>query len=775
MPDAHEYIRSDQPVQTAREDELGRAAFAATITDEIAAWSGKESLVIGVQGRWGTGKSTLKHLIQEQLEGRNPPPPPRRWLTGIARWWSRRIPRWMKRRSKTVPGRWLTLSFTPWEWPDPGTVHQTFYSELGKVLGRRNVSEQHKNAATRLKRYAEVFSVKELTESGRALGVSAVALLAALGITFEVVKESLWAQVLAWLAIGAGTVILLSLGFKLVATIRTGFAEKYRLSAAEEHAALTRVMSDLPRPIVVFIDEIDRLNGQELRSLFSLLKLNANLPNLVFVLFYDASVVEKELTQVTQGSPRAYLEKVIQLPFTIPAIDDELLAEYVLERTDHIFSSPAARARYGLRDDASILFDLFRPFIRDLRHAKRFLASLSVHARIFEGVVYEVHPRDLFLLELLRVFEPAVHSRLAGSRAIAREHQGPPSTRPNPTAELRHLAELATNLQATEEVLKALFPRLGVIEGLAPLMPGQDDQGLYQEARVAHYDVFPRYFQFVIRDDQLSFSEMDRFFKAAVDRAAVVEQIAVFERDDRLWAFTKSLDDHKETLPVAVIPALVAGLLACAEKFKDDRANQFFSSPLARVERVLYRIFSRRLSTPAQRGELLEAALVGVTDVYLPIRLLHLLAGGQSRPRLITIDDEMKAMAGVLINIQRMADSGDLLSQPWLLHLLFRWRDADLGSEPGIRNWIRALAGQRATWAPLITRFITESEIAGRRRKEYSSEAHEHFLTKEEALAAWAQFRVTSPTDEETELLMILQQPDTDSFWNVTTVDHPND
>jgi hypothetical protein len=746
-------------VQSVTEDELNRADFAASITEAIVAWAGEESLVIGVQGRWGTGKSSLKYLIQENLDWRFPPLPARPW-------WARWAPRWLKRRAFPADSRWLTLSFTPWEWPDPGAVHQTFYAELGKVLGRKNVSEQHKKAATRLKRYADVFSVKELTDTARTLGVSAVALLAALGITFAVARESLWAILFAGAAVTMGVVLLLGLGFRLFGTIRAGFAEKYRLSAAEEHAELVKVMKTLPQGIVVFIDEIDRLNGQELRSLFSLLKLNANLPNLVFVLFYDASVVEQELGLVTQGSPRAFLEKVIQLPFTVPAIDDELLINYVLKHTADIFSSPAATARFRLQDEAIYLYELFWPFIRDLRQAKRFLASLSFHARLFEGAVYEVHPRDLFLVELLRVFEPRVHAQLAQSRSLALGAELPMfAEQPSTEDALKPLLALAADPKSVNAVLTTLFRHLSGAHPMrySDLREPRETATLFHEARIAHYDVFPRYFQLVISSDQIPFSTMDQFFTEAVTREAVTAHLQTFKENDQLGCFTKGLDQHKARIPGNVIPALVGGLLDFADEFEDDPLS--FTSPMSRVERVLFWMFRDHLPDTHIRDQVLWEALQDVTSLYLPIRLIRLLAGDKDHERLISEAVQEKGTRKFVKRIRTQAISGELVRDRHLLNLLFRWREADPRGEPQIQNWVQEMSMERSTWTPLIKNFIAVSSINGMRREGYSDEAHTHFLAREDALKAWEAFNVDTPTEEEAALVRLLKQPPTDRPW----------
>ncbi|WP_156166805.1 P-loop NTPase fold protein [Pedobacter sp. BMA] len=60
------------PDSAPGEDILGRKAFAAQIVEGLGLFFGdrKESLVVGISGKWGSGKSTLLDYIQEDLEDR---------------------------------------------------------------------------------------------------------------------------------------------------------------------------------------------------------------------------------------------------------------------------------------------------------------------------------------------------------------------------------------------------------------------------------------------------------------------------------------------------------------------------------------------------------------------------------------------------------------------------------------------------------------------------------------------------------------------------------
>lgn len=68
-------LAADEPIAHAGEDRLNRVGFAGSIATAILGLKTEESLVIGIHGPWGSGKTSLLNLIREQigLKAENPP------------------------------------------------------------------------------------------------------------------------------------------------------------------------------------------------------------------------------------------------------------------------------------------------------------------------------------------------------------------------------------------------------------------------------------------------------------------------------------------------------------------------------------------------------------------------------------------------------------------------------------------------------------------------------------------------------------------------------
>ncbi len=119
----------------------------------------------------------------------------------------------------------------------------------------------------------------------------------------------------------------------------------------------TRIIAHLaqsPKPIVVMIDDVDRLDKNETHTLFRLIKACADFPNVCYVLAFDDIAVARALGdrygKGDETSGRAFLEKIIQVPLKLPVAAKQDLLSLCLEQVDRALSA----ARIELTKDPHI-------------------------------------------------------------------------------------------------------------------------------------------------------------------------------------------------------------------------------------------------------------------------------------------------------------------------------------------------------------------------------------------------------------------------------------
>jgi len=160
------------------------------------------------------------------------------------------------------------LDFNPWIFSGGAQLVDSFFTELAAQL--RLKGGRFESIAAGIDSYA--------------------ALLSPLGL-------------LPWIGAWAGRARDTAKALREYASSRKGSVQTRRATLEEE-------LSKLDAPIVVVVDDIDRLTTVEIREMFKLVRLTASFPNIIYLLSFDRGRVEKALGE--DGIPgRDYLEKIV--------------------------------------------------------------------------------------------------------------------------------------------------------------------------------------------------------------------------------------------------------------------------------------------------------------------------------------------------------------------------------------------------------------------------------------------------------------------------------
>lgn len=82
-----------------------------------------------------------------------------------------------------------------------------------------------------------------------------------------------------------------------------------------EFQKLSQSIAEQSTRVVVFVDDVDRLDVIELRSLLKVVRLLGRFTNVHYLMAYDESTIEGTLGL---GGARGYMEKIVQHPFEVP-------------------------------------------------------------------------------------------------------------------------------------------------------------------------------------------------------------------------------------------------------------------------------------------------------------------------------------------------------------------------------------------------------------------------------------------------------------------------
>lgn len=375
--------------------------------------------------------------------------------------------------SESVLGeQWSVAQFNPWLYSDAVALHAGFFAELRSSLPKG-------------KRW------KETRASVAALGKRLAPLSALTGLV-GVNSEQ---------AIGS-------------------LVEQITVSAAEQHKRVAKELQSLNHPVLMVIDDLDRLSAGELLQVFKLVRLVGRLPNVYYLLSYDEQTVVDLLGKTDLVSAKDdrraldYLEKIVQVRLDMPTLRDYEVDRVVSRSLKHITS------RHGLDVTENELAELIRRFdgvlskrLRTPRAIKRYFGQLDA---FLPGVGSEVLFRDFAVLTWLRTVEPGVYNLIQATKdlllGIGRDALRS-LTQPKLTNKQERVIWLerlegarvaAEHLDDVLYLLSTLFPKLDPVYRDDDTASTRDRLGPTPQIRsIAHADYFDRYFTFGVPDDDI--------------------------------------------------------------------------------------------------------------------------------------------------------------------------------------------------------------------------------------------------------------------------------
>ncbi|MGD0946883.1 MAG: P-loop NTPase fold protein [Candidatus Binatia bacterium] len=636
---------ADRPISSRAEDLLGRARFAESLASAIYSWRGKDSLVIALYGDWGSGKSSLNNMLRESLETQVPPP--------------------------------IIVEFNPWEWAAQEQILEAFFREVGISLSAHPGSDERiKSAAAKWRLY------------GRCL-VLAGSAARALRTVFTIK------------GVPPDAVESVAHGLETAGKVASEGAEALDAKAENEERSISSVkrelgaaLARLERPVLVVMDDIDRLSKDEIKLLFQLVKANADLQNLVFLLLFQRDLVEKSLNEVAPGSGVEFLKKIVQVGFDVPRVDLARLHQVLNQGLAQILGSEgipkAEHVRFG-----NLFHGGLSQYFENLRDVYRFLSTLDFHAVAHrQDGVLNVNPVDLIGIECLRVFEPHVFKQLANLKDVLTELGGQMDNkekRASIDALLDSIPE--TRREQVREILKSLFqPVDWVLDGSGYGIGFEE--GWIRSRRVCASRMFDRYFQLVIGQFEVSEADVQRVLRSTDDREGLAALFREFNRRGVLASLLIRLDAHKEEFDLAHAPRLVTALFDVGDELPFVEGSFGFGmSPEWSALRIVHWYLMREPDRTV-RGQILKEASRATSGLFMPVFKTSVESSKQERQKdpdsFAVGEEDLAELQRICVEkIRTAASDGVLMGHPKMLSILYRWKEWAGDAEP--KAWVEDL------------------------------------------------------------------------------------
>ncbi|MBN8925592.1 MAG: hypothetical protein J0H19_03120 [Rhodospirillales bacterium] len=238
------------------------------------------------------------------------------------------------------------------------------------------------------------------------------------------------------------------------------------LSPDEERRSLETKLRMAKVAVVVLIDELDRVEDDEVRAVAQLIKAVGDIRGISYLVAYDPKHVAQALGRGTnpferQSSGEAYLEKIVQFAVPLrPLLEEDARALLQAVLRDAAASLPPVEHDY----QSAILNELIDA-VQTPREIKRLIGAF---AALEQMVRHEICPYDVLGYSWLLTKAPTVRDAIArsidtlvddpGEREMFRRAAAAVGNR---TVEVRLAEILGDAVAPHERMLKLLFPRLG--------------------------------------------------------------------------------------------------------------------------------------------------------------------------------------------------------------------------------------------------------------------------------------------------------------------------
>ena len=167
----------------------------------------------------------------------------------------------------------------------------------------------------------------------------------------------------------------------------------------DEKKRINDVIRMIPKKLIIIIDDVDRLNGDEIMQVFRLIGFNAEFENVVFLIPLDKANVVKAL-----GCDPNYPDKFFEMEFPLPDNNRNATSLYIKKALQRL----VPHIDMGFLEDPTIT-EYTTYCISNLRDANRFINSFLDRVQM---IYDKLDVCSFYLLSLIRYKSPALYEQI---------------------------------------------------------------------------------------------------------------------------------------------------------------------------------------------------------------------------------------------------------------------------------------------------------------------------------------------------------------------------
>lgn len=263
------------------------------------------------------------------------------------------------------------------------------------------------------------------------------------------------------------------------------------------------------KKFLICIDDLDRLDDEEVVETLRIIRNSADFVNLVFVVAYDKSQIAGALSEKFLHGSSKFLEKVFQHEFHLPEFNKDELLEELNRQLEQVLSEGDNESRKKMFEQHAFNYS-YASLKNDLSHYRdiaRYVNLFKVHYSFLDGQVYLP---DLYKVMFLRLKYPGVAILLYERRKdFLTNFEDIRVRRQGEETKFIELKQDSNKNPAIEAELTAHPLHYGIVNGevteviskLSEIFPPSNDLSLFRinkvpnsEFTIRDVDYFDRYF-----------------------------------------------------------------------------------------------------------------------------------------------------------------------------------------------------------------------------------------------------------------------------------------
>lgn len=447
---------ADNPRFEAKDDidEFGYKDYAKTLSNKIKNSHSQNSFAIGINGSWGSGKSSFVNLIKLEF----------------------------------VDTDVINVDFNPWNSLSSAGIIKDFFATFESTI-----YEYHKPLGNLISKYSN-----KLTEIDSNPYINSL----------KLVSDNLY---------------------------------RNDYSANRYFDEINSNIKIINKKIIIYIDDLDRLDKDEVFEVIKLIRNTANFYNTFFICAYDRNYIIKSINNKLEQQANNYLEKIFQLEINLPRYNENKLDAIFINELKKLFEDNHNSKIDTALFNHSFLKGVFNitEWIFNYRDIVRVINSIDLNFKelIKNG---DVDILECIQVEIIRVKYPLIYEDISQGNWITKKTTRKDEDyyilkldKSNNNLYKEHLNRNKEGYLLDEDEINSIIKLLDIIFinnrlGAKPSL-----------ISVANPNAFDRYFSYHLGNNIISNAEFDSTYKS--DEINFLESIVVWTESGKSFDLINKL------------------------------------------------------------------------------------------------------------------------------------------------------------------------------------------------------------------------------------------